>query len=141
MFFNFKQTAMLVLLGIGVNGLISCGPMYDTQYTFIPPESAQGKACTYQCQNGKYQCEQIDRMQVDRCEESARREQERCKWDLAFRGEKEHWYDCALDSCSANTEQCEAQYRSCFQMCGGTVNTQTVCVANCQQAQPVPPGR
>ncbi len=121
-----------VLFGL-LLGSTGCGPMYDTRYTFVPPESQSGRTCTFQCENSKMQCQQIEQMRNDTCEERARIEQQQCQWNMQMQGKKEKWYDCGLSSCSEDTERCESQYRSCFQMCGGTVRSETVCIANCDQ--------
>lgn len=80
-----------------VASLVSCGPVYETRYSFTPPRSAEGRSCAFQCQNGKLQCQQIEEMQEQRCNENARWEQRRCQRDLENRGKKEHWYDCGLE--------------------------------------------
>lgn len=128
------------LFGIGMMTLVGCGPMFQTQYTYVPPSSETGRTCVFQCENSRYQCQQLEEMRKERCEEDARREQERCQWQLAMRGKEEKWYDCPTASCSADTERCDGMYRSCYQSCGGRVDAKTVCVANCDQIPPASTG-
>ncbi len=108
-------TAMLMLAG--------CGPMYETQYSFVPPENESARACIFQCENGKLQCHQLEEMKEENCENRADRDYYRCK----DRGEKY----CYRESCSVDYERCEGQYRSCYQACGGRVESRQVCVAFC----------
>ncbi|MBN8547886.1 MAG: hypothetical protein J0M12_01080 [Deltaproteobacteria bacterium] len=114
-------------------GLVSCGPVYETKHSFTPPRSAEGRSCTFQCQTVKLQCQQIEEMQQRQCEDHARWQQRRCQEDLADRGKKERWYDCGLESCTANTERCEESYRACYQSCGGQVESREVCTYNCDK--------
>ena len=106
--------------------LAGCGPMYETRYNFLPPESASGRACIFQCDNGKMQCEQIEDMQKERCEDRADRDYDRCR----DRGEKY----CYRESCSADYTRCEDRYRSCYSSCGGKVEKYEMCVSFCEGA-------
>lgn len=124
------------LMLLGVMGLISsCGPMYQTDYMMTPPKSASGKACVFQCENGKYQCQQLEDLKAERCESRAQADQEACERKIAWeKGRDPKWYECGRESCDADYERCERSYRACFQACGGTVKQETRCVANCEQA-------
>ena len=101
-----------------------CGPIYSTEYSYVPPESSEGKTCVFQCQNMKFQCDQMQEMRNDTCQERAERQYYRCK----DRGEK----DCYRSYCAADYSGCESQYRSCYQACGGMVQEKQVCVGFCQ---------
>jgi hypothetical protein len=127
-------SSISVVLGALV--LTSCGPIYETRYTFSPPRSGEGRNCTYQCEHSKQQCREIEEMRAQRCEEHSRWETERCQRDLERRGKKEHWYSCGGDSCSADYDRCESSYRSCYESCGGRVNSEEVCTMNCEKAPP-----
>ena len=131
---NFRS-----LLGAaGVLLLGACGPIYDTQYRFTPPESGQGVSCIYQCENSKLQCRQLEEYRADDCTRRAQYEAQRCEADIwRQKGRAPKWYECGSSSCSPEYDRCETQYRSCYQSCGGRVDAQTVCVANCDQ---IPPG-
>ena len=112
----------------------ACGPIYNTDYQFTPPSSTTGRVCTQQCENSKFQCQQMEEMSADRCRDRAQIEQQRCEDNIRWReGRDPKWYECGAESCSANTDRCDAQYRSCYQACGGRVDAHTYCVANCSQ--------
>ncbi|GEM_PF-704156 len=127
-------TSAIVFLGTSA---IGCGPMYDTRYTMIPPSSSSGRVCIVQCENSKYQCEELEELRKERCEERAESEYNRCEWQTRrSEGRQPKWYECSRDSCSADSGKCEQRYRSCYESCGGRVSSETVCVANCEQARP-----
>jgi hypothetical protein len=129
-----KQFNGSFFLFLGLISLNGCGPMYNTEYSLVPPKSESGRACTYHCDSGKMQCRQIEELRVDRCQIQAREDDRECeariRWD---KGRSPKWYECGSSSCTADYDQCDAQYRSCFQSCGGRVETTTRCVANCDQ--------
>ena len=115
--------------------LSSCGPIYNTDYQFSPPRSEGGRACIFQCEQGRMQCRQIEELQARRCEDNSRYEQQRCRDDLRYNENRSpKWYECNEDSCDPNYGRCDDIYRACYQSCGGEVNSVTRCVANCDQA-------
>jgi hypothetical protein len=117
-----RKTYWLLILP-GLYLFTACGPIYQTEYSFIPPTNEQGRACVFQCENGKLQCAQIEDMRKERCDDRAEHEYYRCQ----DRGEKY----CYRESCSADYENCESRYRGCFQSCGGKVESKQVCTAFC----------
>ncbi len=125
-----KWGFLSVLVLVFING---CGPIYETRYNFAPPKEPHAQACLFQCQNGKMQCEQLEQMRVERCEWQAQYEQDRCERQHRRKGKEPKWYECGTTSCSADNERCEANYRSCYAACGGTVTSQEVCVMNCSE--------
>lgn len=130
---------LLSLVGIAL-AISSCGPIYDTTYQFIPPNSEGGRACVYQCENSRSQCRQIEDLRVDRCEQDSRYEQRRCEDDVYRReGRGPKWHECGGLVCTPEYDRCDDQYRSCYQSCGGTVQAETRCVANCEKVPPPPP--
>lgn len=116
------------ILGIVLVAIIGCGPMYETQFFYTPPDSPQGQVCASQCEMNKINCEQLEDMRKENCEYRARQEYEDC---LRYR------YDdyCYEESCSADYTRCERMYNSCYTACGGKVTSQQVCVAFCNQPQ------
>lgn len=126
-------------IAVMVLQLVGCGPIYDTRYTFTPPANETGRVCVNQCENSRFQCQQLIELYSRQCEDMGRREQQRCQWQLALQGKKEKWYDCPSPSCDSDTSRCDEQYRGCYQACGGRIDAQTVCVMNCQQAVPQTP--
>lgn len=114
---------------------VSCGPIYDTKYNFIPPTSSEGRACIFQCENSRSQCIELENYRNQDCQQRSDYDQRRCEDDIRYReGREPKWYECGSNSCSVDQERCESQFRYCYQSCGGRVDAQTVCVANCQGA-------
>ncbi len=114
--------------------LVGCGPIYETRYTLTPPPGAEGRACVFQCDNTQLRCRQIqdlERQNCERDEQLAHYEYQNC----LNQREKDSGIKCAqryVYCPSASYESCEAEYRSCFQTCGGVVQSRQECVFNCQ---------
>ena len=129
----------------GLATLAACGPIYETQYTFHPPGGHRGQACVSSCDAdqtaGRYQC----RREVQDCENEkqriAQREYNRyVRWrqDQNLPVDKTLYdftpsYSCPWESDC--TSVCEADYRACFQGCGGRIDAQQVCVMGCNQGK------
>lgn len=115
--------------------LNSCGPVYDTQYSYIPPDSSEGRACIFQCENSRSQCQELEQYRSQDCERRSSYDQDRCEEDIRYRYDREpKWYECGSSSCTVDEERCESQYRYCYESCGGKVDQKTVCVSNCETA-------
>ena len=118
-----------------INFIIGCGPIYNTEYVFSPPESATGRTCTFHCETMRGQCLQLEQVKAQQCESYSQREQDYCEYNIRVSKDREpKWYECVPESCNVDSERCEQSYRSCYQSCGGRVETVTRCVANCQPA-------
>jgi hypothetical protein len=128
--------ALAVAGGVMIAG-IGCGPVYNTEYQFSPPDSDAGRACVFQCENSRQQCRQLEEYRADDCQRRASWDQQRCEDDIYRRkGREPKWYECGSESCSADYDRCDESYRSCYQSCGGKVNAETRCVANCDKIPP-----
>lgn len=129
----FRVIACVLLLSL-VLIIVGCGPIYETRYNFVPPTEPHSAVCLTHCYTGKIQCQQLEQVQLDNCENRAERERYRCEWQIRRDKKREpKWYECGGSHCSVDEERCEANYRSCYQACGGQVNSEQVCVANCKQ--------
>jgi hypothetical protein len=111
---------------------VGCGPVYQIKYDYLAPESAEGRGCTQQCENSKFQCEEMVNKEF---------EQERLSLVQAYR-------TCRLSETSGarspilcidqsktiqpDYSQCLADYKRCFQSCGGRVEERNVCIKNCK---------
>jgi len=149
----------LLTLCLGLLALLSaCGPIYDTQYSLIPPASVEGRRCVGQCQQNRTICRQSCTISQQACLNDSRTralyeyqayvsrqtaEKQPIKKSVS---DFERSYGCSANSCE---DRCEANYRDCFGgLCGGQVVAQKVCTAFCDEAprgaapalSPVPPG-
>ena len=123
-----KNLWCFVCLTVVVAGCAT-GPVYRTRYSYTQPETPEGKACVYQCEFSKVQCEELEDLKKELCVEKAELKYERCMLD---KKEGEYCYNESWQ-CSANYQRCDNMYRSCFQSCGGTIESETECVSNCDQ--------
>lgn len=138
------MTRLLTLcLGL-LTFLSACGPIYDTQYSLIPPTSVEGRRCVGQCQQNRNICRQSCTISQQACLNDSRTralyeyqayvsrqtaEKQPIKKSVS---DFERSYGCSANSCE---ERCEANYRDCFGgLCGGRVVTQKVCTAFCDEA-------
>jgi hypothetical protein len=136
----------LVLLGLG-----ACGPVYKTETTYLPPADERGKACVFQCENQRMQCDTVCRQDYQGCVEQARRDGQmrylsakesylNQKADCLDRGDKDCGKKLSEPSESSYTNTyhcrqdcgCETNFERCFSMCGGQIQRFTRCVDNCQ---------
>lgn len=130
----------ILLAALATFLLLSCGPIYETQYRYTPPADAQGRACIAQCEVGKSQCRINADLRAEnrqlRCEREARDDFERCLTVQGADPEKSHCQRriCSLSSSGSDQDQCESDHRVCFQGCGGVVSSQQVCSFNCPPA-------
>ncbi len=114
--------------------VMSCGPIYETNYRYTPPADPLSRPCISQCLADKSQCRHIAELKADnatlRCERDARDDYERCLGNAKGDQGKS---SCNRRSCgsSADTGICEVDYRSCFQSCGGVIDEERVCTFNC----------
>ncbi len=96
---------------------------------YIPPLTPEGKTCVYQCEFSKIQCEELEELKQEVCEEKEELKYERCSLDE----DKDKYCSNESWKCSANHTRCETMYRACYQACGGTVESETTCVRNCDE--------
>jgi len=114
--------------------VMSCGPIYETNYRYTPPSDPLSRSCVTQCLADKGQCRNTADLKAEnqrlRCELDARDDYERCLTNS--KGEQGR-SSCNRRTCSDNAQygQCEADYRTCFQSCGGIIDEERVCTFNC----------
>lgn len=109
----------------------SCGPVYDTQVTFVPPDTDAGRACVFQCDNTQLQCRQLKDSQA--LNTNLIRQQERTACMARETAKKNPYANlaCSISEEQASYGQCTAQYEQCYSTCGGQVQKKTVCVSGC----------
>jgi hypothetical protein len=121
--------------------LTACGPIYNTEYSFIPPKSDVSKMCTAQCVQDKNNCQQSCRIDNENCrlraQQSAIFEFEHYKEEQKRREMPINKSISDFDRSSScnNSCECESTYRACYSACGGEVRENKVCVAFCGNNQ------
>lgn len=112
--------------------LSACGPVYRVEYTYQPPQDAMGTNCILLCENIKMQCRTNEKYRIQSCEDQnriARLEYERC---VAV-GYDYCWDDWTMFCGMENYQRCDADYRQCYQNCGGQIFSREVCVSGCDR--------
>ena len=119
------------LMGLSVG----CGPVYKTVYAFDPPRDAAGRRCIVQCDTQRQQCQELEALKSERCRAEARiaeLEYEQCQANAKDPKRCSRRYV----SCDhGDIARCESAYRICYQNCGGSVRSKTVCTAHCDKAK------
>ncbi|MFP4154091.1 MAG: hypothetical protein ACOC00_00515 [Halothiobacillaceae bacterium] len=131
------ERGLVVIFIMAVTLLVipGCGPVYQTEYRYSPPADSESKRCITECARIREMCRAT-------AEARAAKEQAACQQNASIR------YaaclatasdDAARQKCSLNTycdrdadtAPCDADYRQCYQTCGGTVEAYQVCVFGC----------
>lgn len=128
-----KARAHGLLLALLSTLAYACGPVYDTVYSFTPPETTYGRECVDTCKDSQSDCESYENEKQSDCEEREKDRMDRCAARIQ---EKEHRgpkiTECGhTTSCTADLSKCETRYRTCYQACGGKVTSKQECVAFC----------
>lgn len=121
--------------------LTACGPIYRTDYTYVPPKSSKGPMCIAQCEQSRNTCNQMCEMQKQTCRAQGRQtallEYQIYKNDQERSGRKvkktiddfDHsYYDCD-HACG-----CQENFNICYTACGGQIQEHRVCTAFCDKA-------
>lgn len=145
---KMKKVLLKVLLVTSVLGafifVAGCSPVYQTNYSYVTPKSWRGKQCVNRCLRNRSFCRAQCRSADQNCRNDAQlaampayltyvKQQRRQGLTPTQTVSDFADYSACSDQCG-----CEATYRQCFTNCGGRVNTNTQCVAFCQQKSPQP---
>lgn len=96
---------------------------FGDDYKFTPPATAEGKVCLAKCEEKQDSCssaikESNEKKQTD-CENKAAQEKDAC---LKYSSDRTTCNKVSV--CMPGfegTSECEKKYRTCYQICGGTV--------------------
>lgn len=133
-----KLFSVLVIL-VGMFCLSACGPVYKTDYQYVPPKSNNGKLCAVQCTESKAYCKQACNARKSQCLSLARREamhQYRLYKDQQLEYGKPVKKSPSDFEYSSQCEQscgCNDMFNLCYQTCGGVIKENKVCVAFCDK--------
>jgi hypothetical protein len=134
------RTKCIILLALMV--VAACAPRIRTDYQYVPPQTRQGQMCAQNCLYAKQQCEQTCTMEKSRCEsyKNAERQTDYMLhvYDRLSEGRsvtKSPDYTGYSKTCRREgnycNDMCHDNYKHCFVNCGGQINTNTRCLANC----------
>ena len=133
-----KSLIRLVVFCAIALAITACGSVYKTTYHYQPPTDAKGQVCTVQCQQSKKLCQRLCNSSHGTCQKQANEQAQRSYAEYVaerqtnkqpIKKKQRDFVDtsaCVQDEC-----ECEDEYRSCFQLCGGKAIPQKTCVASC----------
>lgn len=123
------------LLSILISAVLlqSCGPVYQTKYLRTPSSAPNFESCIAGCDVLHNRCNGEKQAQYNSCTFNSDLQYSTCETMASARrllGEK---YSCYRSYCSEpDLRPCVALYNMCYQRCGGSVKTETICVARCE---------
>lgn len=100
----------------------SCGPFYNTEYEFVPPQRTDERTCANSCIKDKTNCFQ-------RCKDRSTIEGFGQNLFTALGSPNFHTYEYHKRECE---ESCNQDHRMCHENCGGKVIAKKVCVYGCK---------
>lgn len=121
--------------------LISCSPIYQTNYSYLPPKSKSGQMCLSQCQARKESCDKKCAKKLTKCQNQARQTAlynytaYESSQKVAGQPVQQSLNDFYDDSSCQTDCGCGDNYNTCFTSCGGQIIPQTVCVAFCNSGK------
>ena len=120
--------------------LLSCGPVFRTQFNYTPPATPEGRGCISQCEGQRAQCEALEQQRNMLCEQQSQMQHQTCvtQADSAYSsctasGNTSCFRNvCIRRPCFVNLASCEQPYNRCYSTCGGQVQEEQVCVRRCE---------
>ena len=118
----------------------ACGPIYETKYSFVSPQTDKGKQCIGQCLQTKNKCDTECAKKRLSC-----RQEEYLKASGAYnlyimqKAQRNEIILMTQDDfadygrCDALCNVCNENYRLCYTGCGGKIIEKKECVAFCDQ--------
>lgn len=116
--------------------LASCGPIYNTTYSYHPPASLEGRQCVNDCLAQKSHCSIRCQRDYEQCNFAAQDEarHEYNEWQRAHSGDHSRDPSYFVDNSQCNQDcGCNSDYNQCYANCGGAVIPHTTCVAFCNK--------
>lgn len=142
---NMKTLKLIGVLAFSIlamatlNGCTKCGTTKSctTEYKHQPPASYAGKMCVMKCNQVKQDC-QADRMlQYKNCQHHNRMVQ--MEFERCIASGATNCYHASAPPCEKPCgdggpcgDQCETNYRHCYQTCGGTIVSNKTCESKCE---------
>lgn len=113
----------------------ACGPVYKTDYTYTPPKDASGRQCLNQCLALQSSCRSAAEDRAVRenaaCQQNAMVNYSVCLATAKSDAERNRCSSYSYCDRKPDLRACDAEYRMCYQNCGGTVVGHQRCVSGC----------
>lgn len=132
--FNSIKNALLLLVLALV--LVSCGPVYQTTYTYEPPSSFEGRQCVNDCLSQKSACNFRCQRNYQECTFAAQQQADFENRHHRHRHRRDRDNDFMV---YPDTSQCVSDcgcgndYNQCYENCGGIITSHSRCVAFCNK--------
>jgi hypothetical protein len=125
------RSALLAFSALALASLSGCaGSTYTTEYIYHPPAHYEGQKCIQKCEHDRKQCMQNQHIQQQNCEHYNR--MVRLEYDRCVASGATNCYQASAQPCPAPAaERCNAEFRHCYQSCGGRITLQEVCASGC----------
>jgi hypothetical protein len=121
----------------------ACGPLYQTTYTYVAPDSVSTRECVQDCTEETQDCVARTEHYYWMCErededmaEHAFRRYRRAREEQKLPVKKSVWDFKSMGCSSYQSEhkaQCNAHYDACFTGCGGQIIPKRECVMFCDE--------
>jgi hypothetical protein len=121
----------------------ACGPLYQTTYTYVAPDSVSTRECVQDCTEETQDCVARTEHYYRMCErededmaEHAFRRYRRAREEQKLPVKKSVWDFKSMGCSSYQSEQkaqCNAHYDACFTGCGGQIIPKRECVMFCDE--------
>jgi hypothetical protein len=127
---------VFVLCAASLATLVGCGPVYRTQYSFVPPVESEGRRCIVQCADIQARCREAaeNRASLERsaCQQNATIRYAACLATAKDDSTRRACSYAAYCDVRADTAHCDDdEYARCCATCGGHVESRQVCVSGC----------
>jgi hypothetical protein len=118
-----RQRLVAGLGGLAMLALASCSKPEPPRYTYVPPDTQEGRACVTQCAGSMDSCRSSEQQRFHVCE--YKRQRDMRAYQKCSQASGSAFCQQPPASCPAmDLYGCEATYRSCYETCGGKVTTQ-----------------
>ena len=139
---NAKYIVILISLFV----LNSCGPVYETQYIYKPSQSNSGVKCIQNCANQKIFCKSEANNNLSVCkmreDNFGLEKYNNYLQDVISRGVTPHsdtnkktFTNYSICDSKYESANCSQEFRGCYLACGGQIETNVVCVSNCDKVK------
>ncbi|MBT4963886.1 MAG: hypothetical protein HOI53_00630 [Francisellaceae bacterium] len=138
------MNAQYIVILISLLVLNACGPVYEIQYVYKPPQNDFGVKCIKNCANQKIFCKNEANKDLSICkmhEDSIGLEKYNDYFqDVISRGVTPHsdtnkktFTNYSICESKYEASNCSQEFRNCYLVCEGQIETKAVCVGNCDK--------
>jgi hypothetical protein len=98
-----------------------CKPIYQTEYTYTPPQTRWGASCINKCLANRSRCKLSCQRNYQSCVKHGRHFDEKANTDF-------YDFSYCKEKCG-----CDEDYRLCYGQCGGGITAHRKCIYFCSK--------